>query len=57
MTQNRLKLNSVKAEFLVIVSQRQQHPIDAAAPVLLIDDSVIYPSKSTRNFGVVFDRQ
>ncbi len=55
MTQNKLKLNNDKTEFMVIVSKHHQCLVDEVAPVLTLGDSVISPSLSVRNLGATFD--
>ena len=57
MTRNKLRLNSDKTEFMVIVSPHHQRLMDEVKPVLRLGDSVISPSKSVRNLGVTFDAQ
>ena len=53
MTYNKLKLNDDKTEFLVISSPYYQDSL--AKTHLRIGNSVISPSKTARNLGVMFD--
>jgi hypothetical protein len=53
MSQNKLKLNDDKTEFLVLSSSRQQHKIPEAS--LSIGSATIARSKTARNLGVIFD--
>ena len=57
MTCNKLRLNSAKTELMVAVSPHHQRLVNKAKPVLIIGDSVIYPSASVRKLGVIFDSQ
>ena len=53
MSLNKLKLTSDKRELLVIGSQHR--PVSQPLSFTAIDDSVINPSHSARNIGVIFD--
>jgi hypothetical protein len=53
MLENKLCLNDSKTEYFIVVSQRQANSIERAD--LRIGESVIAPSVSIRNLGVVFD--
>ena len=57
MTCNKLRLNSAKTELMIGVSPHHQQLVNEAKPVLRTGDSVIYPSASARNLGVIFDCQ
>ena len=53
MTQNMLKLNSDKTEFLILGSQYCLSK--ASVPSLLIEDSEVQPCDTIRNLGVIFN--
>ena len=53
MSLNKLKLTGDKRELLVIGSQHR--PVSQLLSFTAIDDSVINPSRSARNIGVIFD--
>ena len=57
MTYNKLRLNSSKTEFLVVVSPSHRRLIDITKPLLRIGNSVVSPSSSVRNLGVILDAQ
>ena len=57
MTCNKLRLNSAKTQLMVAVSPHHQQLVNVAKPVLRIGDSVIYPSASVHNLGVIFYSQ
>ena len=53
MSENLLKLNGDKTEFLIMTLKKHQHNIEVE--YLELDSVRIYPSKSVRNLGAVFD--
>ena len=53
MSLNKLELNGDKTELLVIVSQHR--PASQLLSFTAIDGSVINPSHSASNVGVIFD--
>ena len=53
MTENKLKLNEDKTEFLLITPSRQTHKCNIEK--ITIGNSDIYPSAAARNLGVMFD--
>ena len=57
MTYNKLRLNSSKTEFLVVISPSHQRLINITKPLLRIGDSMFFPSTSVRNLGVILDAQ
>ena len=53
MTQNKLKLNNTKTEFLIAAST---HTLRTLPPIALdLGEAEITPSQSVRNLGVFFD--
>ena len=57
MVLNKLKLNGLKTEFIVMISAYHQALVDSMQPVLKIGDSIITPTKTVRNLGVTLDRE
>ena len=59
ITCNKLRhmYNSAKTELMVALSLNHQQLVNKAKPVLRTGDSVIYPSASVHNLGVIFDSQ
>ena len=55
MSTNKLKLNPVKTEFLLIGNGRQQNKYLSMFPIELLGVKT-YPAKCARNFGVIFDK-
>ena len=55
MVENKLKLNEDKTEFFIASSLHHSKKFDNIT--LLLGDVEIFPSKSVRNLGVVFDQQ
>ena len=53
MTQNMLKLNDEKTEFIVITSPHQQRSLPPLS--LVLGDKLVEPTESVRNLGVIFD--
>ena len=53
MSENLLKLNGDKTEFLIMTLKKHQHNIEVE--YLELDSVRIYPSESVRNLGAVFD--
>jgi len=53
---NKLKLNDLKTEFLLLMSQFQKHlrPDNVS---IKIGDAIIVPTSSARNLGFIFDHQ
>ena len=57
MVENLLKLNPTKTEFIVFGSSHMLQKINVSDIELRIDNTVISPSDSVRNLGVLFDSQ
>ena len=55
MSTNKLKLNPDKTEFLLIGTERQRSKYLSMFPIELLGVKT-YPAKSTRNLGVIFDK-
>jgi hypothetical protein len=53
MLQNKLKLNDDKTELLMISSSRNHHKLSGNP--INIGDCEVFPSKSAKNLGVIFD--
>jgi hypothetical protein len=55
MLSNKLKFNDSKTEFVPITSKHQSKWIIEQNPTLSIDGTIVKPSKTAKNLGVVFD--
>ena len=55
ITYNQVRLNSFKAEFLVVVSPPLQFLVDITKPLLKVGKAVIFPSTFVPNLGVILD--
>ena len=55
MVENKLKLNEAKTEFFVAASAHNLKKLGDVS--LLLDNAEVFPSKTIRNLGVVFDNQ
>ena len=54
MVRNKLKINDSKTEFLIITSSFLKQSIDDLN--IMVGDSNVVSSNSTRNLGVIFDK-
>ena len=57
MTQNLLKFNDSKLEFVVIIPRHYQAKFANLTPKLHVGDVVLHPSPTARNLGVLFDSE
>lgn len=57
MLVNKLKLNDIKTEFLVIAPRQYHSRIQATDPMIRIGDAAIRPSKIVRDLGVLLDSE
>jgi hypothetical protein len=56
MGSNRLKMNPDKTQVIWLGSQQQLATFDTLAPLHLHDGTLVMPSTSVRNLGVIFEQ-
>ena len=54
LTSNRLSVNPSKTEYLIIGTPQQRAKLTASS--ILFQGNNLFPSKSTRNLGIIFDK-
>ena len=55
LTSNRLSVNSSKKEYLIIGTPQQRFKLTASS--ILFQGNILKPTDSTRNLGIIFDKE